>query len=246
MKRFVAMVSVLLAFFSGGVAFALGPLGTLPPEPEDVGTYSVTGGYLLQEVRLVPRKSGYARIAVRQSHYYAQLSRESFGWEWDARLGMADFSDGKAFDVGYKPFAGLGLKAHLYGDRFSEYGLAASFRADLYSRYKVSGETVAPGLEANVRVKDYWAAEGGLIAHRRFDRLTVYGGPLIQYAEGKVYRTTTVPVGTASTGDSYYKIQSAAGLAGGISWQRGDARFGFEAGASSGRYSAGVEAALGF
>ncbi len=246
MKRIAAVAAVLLALLSNGAAYALGPSGTLSSEPEDTGTVSVSAGLLHREVRLAPRKTGYSPITASQNHFYVQASDESYGWEWAARLGVADFNDGQQFDAGYRPFAGIGLKGHLYGDRATDFGIVASLRADIYSVYRVAGVAVAPGLLADVRVKDFWDAEAGLMAHRRFDRLTVYGGPVFEYVEGKVYRTTAVPVGFDATGDSYYKKQPNVGVAGGLSWKQNSKRFGVEAGASGGSYTVGFTAAVGF
>jgi hypothetical protein len=211
-----------------------------------VGTFSVSGGYMLREARLVPRKSSYPEIAARQNHFYAQISAESYGWEWAGRLGAADFSDGDRFNAGYLPFAGVGVKGNLYGDRMSEFGLVASLRGDVYSRYKVDGVFVSPGLEGNVRIKDYWDVEAGLMAHRRIGGVTVYGGPVLDYVEAKIYRTTSVPVGIEMTEKTYYKHKGLPGLAGGISWRRGGLQLGLEAGLSDGGYSVGVETGVGF
>ncbi|HEY3489215.1 MAG TPA: hypothetical protein VGK27_03710 [Candidatus Deferrimicrobiaceae bacterium] len=246
MKQIAAVAILLLALLSGGAAHAIGPLGTLPPKTEELGSLSLSGGYILGETRLLPKKPDYVPIKARQNHYYVQAAQESFGWEWALRLGMADFGDGKQFEAGYRPFGGIGLKGNLAGDRFSERGLLASFRADVYTGYRTKGVTVAPGLVADVHIRDLWDVEGGLIGYQRTGRLTVYGGPFLRYVEAKMYRATSVPIGTQMTEDSYYKLKNNLGLAGGVSWALGDTRLGFEAGASSGSYSAAFDAAIGF
>ncbi len=246
MKRTAAVATVLLAFLVGGNAHALGPLGTLPPEPEDVGSMSLSGGYVYRELRLVPRKHDFSAFSARQNHFYVQAADGAYGWEWAGRLGMADFDDGQQFNPGYRPFAGLGLKGYVYGDRGADFSVTSSFRADMYSRYKVADVGVAPGLQANVRVKGLWDAEAGLMAQQRFGRMTVYGGPVYEYVEADVYRTATVPVGVELAEDSYYKKQANLGVAGGVSWVRGTRRFVFETAFSSGSYSLAFEAAVGF
>lgn len=246
MKRIAAIAAVLLGLLSGGAAHALGPVGTMPSEPEGVGTAMVSGGILQREIRLVPRKPEYSAIKVRQNHVYVQASEAAYGWEVGGRIGLADFSDGEQYSVGYKPFAGILVKGSVYGDRVSDIGLTAALRADVFSPSRVANVTIAPGQQANVRVKDFWDIESTLSAHRRFDRLTVYGGPSLRYVEAKVFRTVDVPVGVESNSKSYYRSKTLIGIVGGLSWQQGDYRFGFEAAAASGTLSAGFEVAVGF
>jgi hypothetical protein len=246
MKRAFAIAAVAAALLSGGVAHALGPLGVLTADKPATGSVSAGGGVFRRELGMDPKKADYSKIRARQSGAYAQLAQEVFGWEWTVRAGMTDFSDGAAFDAGYKPFVGLGLKGYILGDQADTFGLTACFRADVYSRYKVDGVFVAPGQQTTVRVKDLWDAEAGLMAHTRFGRLTMYGGPMLHYAEAKVYRTVTVPVGIDMTEDSYFKTRSPLGFAGGLAWQKGDLKLGFEAGGISGSYETGLNASIAF
>lgn len=127
-----------------------------------------------------------------------------------------------------------------------DYGVTASLRTDLYSRYSQEGVTVGPGLQALVRVKDFWDAEASLMAHRHLEPLTVYAGPVFEYVEAKIYRTTTVGDRIDTTDKSYYKKKSNFGVAGGLAWQRDRKRVGVEGAASSGSYQVGVEAAFVF
>jgi hypothetical protein len=97
-----------------------------------------------------------------------------------------------------------------------------------------------------VRVKDLWDTEASLMAHRHLDQWTVYAGPVFEYVEAKIYRTTMVGANIDTTDKSYYKKKSNLGAAGGFSWQQDGRRVGVEVGASSGSYLIGVEAAIVF
>ncbi|HEY5995908.1 MAG TPA: hypothetical protein VIU29_02760 [Candidatus Deferrimicrobiaceae bacterium] len=245
MKRIAAVAAILLTLLPWRPAHALGPAGTLPVGNEGTGSFAVGAGFQLRELALSSRKSEFPGITARQKLYYAQVSAESYGWEWTGRLGGADFSDGRQFDAGLKPFAGVGVRGTLYGDRMGDYGVTASLRADLFSRYTADTE-VGPRLQGLVRVKDFWDAEAALTGYRHFDRLTVYAGPVLEYVEAKIYRTTFSGPGIDTTNDSYYKKKSNAGVAGGLSWQQGGKRIGVEGGASGGSYVIGIEASLVF
>lgn len=243
MKRFAAVAAILLALLPWRPALALGPAGTLPSGNEDTGSFAVGAGLQMRELSLSPRKAEFPGITASQKLYYAHLSAESYGWEWTGRLGAADFNDGRQFDAGLKPFVGVGVRGHIYGDRMGDFGVTASLRADVFSRYG-SDVQVGPGLQGLVRVKDLWDAEAALTGYRHFERMTFYAGPVLEYVEAKIYRTTMSGINVDTTDKSYYKKKSNAGLAAGLSWQQGGKRIGAEVGASSGSYAIGVEASL--
>jgi hypothetical protein len=246
MKRIAAVAAILLSLLPARAALALGPSGTLPTGLEDTASVSVGAGFQVRELRLSPRKTAFSEFTATQNHYYAMLSAESYGWEWTARLGGADFSDGQQFEAGLKPFLGIGVRGNVYGDRMGDYGVTASLRADAYSRYTTSDVPVGPNLQAMVRVKDMWDAEASLTAHRHLGRLTVHAGPVLEYVEAKIYRTTTSGFAIDTTDKSYYKKKSNLGLSGGLLWQQDGKRFGVEGGASTGSYVIGAEAAFVF
>jgi hypothetical protein len=245
MKR-TALLAALLWSLLPCAALALGPSGALPGGLEDVGVASVGAGVLQRQISLDPSRSGFPSVKATQRHGYAFAAAESYGVEWTVRLGAADFTDDHEFDGGFKPFGGVGLRFFVYGDRRRDLGVVASLRSDVYGRYRMRDVTVAPGVRAEVKVKDLWDSEAALLANYRAGDLTFYAGPVFEYLEAKVYRVTEVPVGVEQFQKSYYKAKSNLGAAGGVSWQLGAGRVGVEGSASGGGYTAGVEASFGF
>jgi hypothetical protein len=243
-----ATIAVSLLALAGGSAMGAGPFGTLSLGSEESQGAAVAGGYDRNQTRLKPGKGSFQSVDIRQNQFYVQLQDDAFGWAWSGRLGMADFGDGKDFQDGFRPFVGLGVKGFLYGSPDTPFEVVASLQTSVYMKYKKGGVTVepAPVVTESFQVKDYWDFGAGVSAQRRIrPDLSVYGGPMFEYAEAKVYRQRDFTDVSVDRQDTYFKSSPLWGLFGGVVWKLEKVNLNAEA-RFNGNLSVGVEAAYGF
>jgi len=186
-----------------------------PAEPlSDIAKnkFAVSTGYFYQTADMKPSGSAWDNQKIEQNNAYIQLSYTPVKhFEVYLRGGAADFKAPDAFDLGTttvnfgdnpKAFGTVGIKYFLYNT--PTLGIAPFAQGSYYSSYKDNIEFVKAGTAytTEVKFKNPWDINLGLIFQTKLQKVTLYGGPFVFWFKTKAENSTSPALAGSATANS--------------------------------------------
>ena len=218
-------IALFLTILSPVYGAQFGPAEPLPGIAKN--KFAVSAGYFYQTADMEPSGSAWDNQKIEQNNAYIQLSyAPNKLFEVYLRGGAADFKAPDAFNLGTttvnfgdnpKAFGTLGVKCFLYNT--PSFGIAPVAQGSYYSSYKDNIEFVKAGISyaTEVKFKNPWDINLGLIFQTKLQKVTLYGGPFVYWFKTKVENSTSPALAgstTANNSTTYEEKNNVGGFLG--------------------------------
>lgn len=218
MKRVV--LSLVLLSLSTGLACA-GQFGPVVPTVKS-GEISQEIGYFRSVGEWEAEEKGFDDGELTQNQVYVQAG---YGFAGDVeayfRAGGSDLNlenayaqDDSEMDDSFAPFVTIGARGLFYNGEVFDFG--AFVQGTYFSNFEDSKKFNVSGtlVKETLKFKDMWDVNAGLALQAKFDRVSVYAGPVAYYGRGRLETEVEVAGLKGSSESTYEEKGNLGGMAG--------------------------------